>query len=357
MNRPLPLILPAASELVSSPSGLVIHHSGDVVLEQSLGQPLAQVRSGGDLDLHVPATGTLEAEGQVRTHAEVQADRIVARVILLGPERVCANAIIASERVEIAEGTPLDVALISAPEVRFGDRCTGRVDLLDAHHADQPEAVEGCLDFDAWQASHGDPMPFFESHQITPVATRHPLPSTPPAAQDVPSPSRPPVFTSRSAPPEDAGPSAAAAASVATPPHDDPEEEISVEILASGSVEAILEDDGTIEDLEEMDSAIEELDSQALTSIATPTPKRPPRTRAKHHSQVRRAWERISASYGEGIPEALQSMGHAIETNRTAEVLRRLDEFWANALREHLARQQAPPREVIRAFLAMHSLR
>jgi hypothetical protein len=168
-----PFVLPDGLSLALGGNSIVIRHSGDIVLEQSLGRKISRVDCGGDLTLSFgPITGALRAEGKVVVEGQVDAQEIRGDVILVGDHDVRARALIARTRVEIGRAT-VDIDVVVAPEVIIHPDATGRIRIVDCLNERPPLRVRGCLSLDEFEQDFGGAAEFLARRGVIPI---NPLP-------------------------------------------------------------------------------------------------------------------------------------------------------------------------------------
>lgn len=173
MTQPTPFILPAGLSLAIGGNSLVVRHSGDIVLEQSLGRRLSRIESEGDMTLRFgPITGVLRCKGVLRCEGPVEAEEIRAGEVHLAAHSVTAHAIVA-DRCVVIDAAVLDVDVIVAPEVIIDPRATGRVRIIDCFNERPPLRVRGCLSLEEFEQDFGGAAEFLAHRGVIPL---HPLP-------------------------------------------------------------------------------------------------------------------------------------------------------------------------------------
>jgi hypothetical protein len=173
MTPPTPFILPTGLSLAIGGNSLVVRHSGDIVLEQSLGRRISRIESEGDMTLRFgPITGVLRCKGVLRCEGPVEAEEIRAGEVHLAAHSVTAHAIVA-DRCVVIDAAVLDVDVIVAPEVIIDPRATGRVRIIDCFNERPPLRVRGCLSLEEFEADFGGAAEFLAHRGVIPL---HPLP-------------------------------------------------------------------------------------------------------------------------------------------------------------------------------------
>ncbi len=354
-----PLVLAVGAELILGPGTLVVQHTGDVMLETTLGRRLVRLESGGDVTLRVPrSTGVIVAKGRVKVEADTDADELRGDTVELGAVEVNTRVIVATKRIVIRAGARVSADILVAPEILIDPNAQGRVKLMDCMNERQPTKVRGCLSLAEYESDHGGVADFLARRGVTPINAlpvsaedtdrldaiqSKPVDLAPAPVEVVPAPEpararqaepAPPVYTPEpavarapAAPPPVTGP-APVPVVVVTQPEPPPRRPVAPTLVAAES--------GDVFD-----------DEPAPPTRAAP--------QARHQTQLRRAWSRIEESYGKNPPAAVRRLGELVAQS-PSELTDHLDLLWRDTLREHIARGTMPPRPVILAFHALKAL-
>ncbi len=354
-----PLVLAVGAELILGPGTLVVQHTGDVVLETTLGRRLVRLESGGDVTLRAPrSTGVIVAKGSVKVESDTDADELRGDTVELGAVEVNTRVIVATKRIVIRAGARVSADILVAPEILIDPNAQGRVKLMDCMNERQPTKVRGCLSLSEYESDHGGVADFLARRGVTPINAlpisaedtdrvdaipAKPAPVVAPApveAAPAPEPARarmaepappPPVYTREPAVARAPAPPAIEPAPVpvvvAAQPPPPPSRPVAPTLVSV--------------DVEGVD------DEPAPPIRAAP--------QARHQTQLRRAWSRIEESYGKNPPAAVRRLGEMVAQS-PSDLQDHLDVIWRDTLREHIARGTMPPRPVILAFHALKSL-
>ena len=126
-------MIPVGAELTVG-QRLSLRHTGDVVLEQTLGRPVASIVCDGTLTLSTPLSAeTLTAAGTIRAARPLEAEFVYGSEVHLeagGQFGVVA----ARDRVVLGPGE-FQIAALVAPTVEVDEAASGRIGLLCALHA------------------------------------------------------------------------------------------------------------------------------------------------------------------------------------------------------------------------------
>ncbi|MCB9665623.1 MAG: hypothetical protein H6732_16055 [Alphaproteobacteria bacterium] len=318
---PEPLVLPEGAQIAIGGSSIAIRHTGDVVVEQTLGRRLARVESDGDVTLRIPgATGSVRAGGTVRIEGDAELEDVRGAVIHVGAVRLQARALVATEAVHV-DAAVLEIDVIISPEIHVHGDASGRVRVIDTRSTLGRTKVRGLQSLLEYERENGDVAEFLARRGVEPLDG---LPELEPEVEVEP--------LDDGEPEEAATDRHAALSAIPTARDDAPEAARTQPMVAPES-------------------------PRRRAAPPRPTDEAPSRPRAGSRlaRQVQRAWSRLQAAYPDDTaPRAVVELGELVAAGRLEEVPEGIDVFWREALREHLSRGTRPPRA---AILAFHGIR
>lgn len=288
-------VLPDGLELELTDDTLSVRYDGDVRLESTLGRAIGEIHAGGDIELALDKiTGTVSAGGKLVLDAEIEADVLHAREIVIGKQTVRATAISATERITIGAGT-LAVDCIIAPEILLDPKASGRVTVIESQNERGATKIKGGFSLADYDDMFGNAAEFLAERGLEPLGDG-PLPEPAPAPE----------------------------------PEPEPEEEDIEDPLSL-----------SIDDIEEI---VEEARGQDSANAAL-------------FADLNEAVGRISACYeGSDLPPAVSELQLLIEQGDLDALRDNITEVWNGLLSFHQKRGIRPHHQVTHAFNMIHSL-
>lgn len=297
--------LPEGLELELTDSTLSVRYDGDVKLETTLGRAIGEIHAGGDIELAMTkVSGTLSAGGRLALDAEIDADVLHAREIVLGKKPIKATAISATERIVIGPAN-LSVDCIIAPIIEIDPKASGRVTVIESRNERGATKIKGGFSLGDYNDMFGNAAEFLAERGL------EPLPEVSPEAPQ---------------------------ALVPTPLLDEADPEESVDDPLSLS----------IDDIEEI---VEQ------TKAAPPPAPAAPAVDEEIFGPLREALGRVLGCYEAGnLPPAVSELQLLIEQGDLTALRDNITEVWNGLLSYHQKRGIRPHHQVTHAFNLIHGL-
>lgn len=315
---------------------LSIDHSGDVVLEQTLGRDLGVVRSGGDLTVRLERiTGTLIAAGTLRVTGNVAAASLQGARIIVESAEITCKAISATQSITIG-AAKLQVDAIMAPSITLDPNTSGRVKVIQSDNERPATKIKGGFSLADYEDMFGDSEAFIASLGLDPSAgtklSEEPAPAPTPAS--VPKPVTAP-------------PMAAATPMVSAPALLDDDDLEGLELTPTAVGDHADEED----DAEEVDDPLS-LSLDDLEPIAENGSESD-----EVQSRLKDALARITECYeGKDLPPAVSELRSLINDADMDALSVNITAVWNGLLGFHQKRGIRPHHQVTHAFNVIHSL-
>lgn len=300
--------LPEGLELELTESTLSLRYDGDVKLETTLGRAIGEIHATGDIELAATkVSGTLSAGGKLALDAEIDAEVLHAREIVLGKKPIKATAISATERIVIGAAN-LSVDCIIAPIIEIDPKASGRVTVIESRNERGATKIKGGFSLNDYNDMFGNAAEFLAERGL------EPLPEVSPDAPQALSPA-------------------------SMPEDPDPEESVDDPLsLSIDDIEEIVEQTGKM---------------QAPVAAAAPVAA----VDDELFGALREALGRVLGCYeAANLPPAVSELQLLIEQGDLPALRENITEVWNGLLSYHQKRGIRPHHQVTHAFNLIHGL-
>ncbi len=167
-------VLPEGIKLTMTEHGLVIEHTGDLLLQGQVNGGIHQVTSlEGDVVLEADyVLQRIDApNGTVHVKGELEAERIEAKTVVTEGPALTVRVIQAAELAEIQDAM-VHAEVIVAPTIRLSSDTRGRITVVECHNDLDATKVKGCLSLSDIEELFEGSRGFIEGWDIRPLSGR-----------------------------------------------------------------------------------------------------------------------------------------------------------------------------------------
>ncbi len=299
-------VLPEALGIEIDEHSFSLRHDGDVVLEQTLGRPIKELRVGGDLTLRLPSiTGRIVCGGTLTLHGEVDAEVIEAKRVVIGGQRVRCKAIAAQQHISIGPAEML-VDAILAPHIEIDPSAHGRVKVIQSDNDRSATRIKGGFSLADYEDMFGDADAFLAG-----LGLEGALPGVTGASEGTPVTAAPALI-------------------------EEPDEDVQLRPTAVPRAEDSEDTD------DPLSLSLEDLEPVGDDEVQI---------------KLNDALNRIIASYDGGeLPPAVEELRRLINAADRKELADNITAVWNGLLKFHQKRGIRPHHQVTHAFNVIHSL-